>query len=448
VKNGVNLYSKEATKLINSAKASVGDRIRIVKDGKQYEGLLMPRIEVGDPNCIVIKLDSGYNFGIDASAIKRITLLEKAKAKGKKKRTSGKEPKPTENDIAILGCGGTIASRIEYKTGAVYPAITSEELIESFPQLAKKHIRSRTILSLFSEDLTPKHWQFIAKEVEKEQKEGAKGILLMHGTDTMHYTSAALSFMLKTPIPVVLVGAQRSSDRGSSDNRMNLLSAVAAAESDIAEVSVCMHGSMNDDFCYLHRGTKVRKFHTSRRDAFQSVNVRPLAKIFTDPDPGKNEKIEILTKDYNKRNEGKLEIDTRLNPNVALIHVFPGIPSKFIETIGSEFDGIVIAGTGLGHVPNEIIPTIKKLVNKGIPIVMTPQTIFGRVNMNVYSTGRELLRAGVIGNYCDYLPEVAMVKLMVALGRYRKIDDIRGFMSKNVAGEISERSEILNEKFE
>jgi glutamyl-tRNA(Gln) amidotransferase subunit D len=286
--------------------------------------------------------------------------------------------------------------------------------------------------------MTTANWQQIAKEVEKEYKRGAKGIVLMHGTDTMHYTSAALSFMVKTPVPVVLVGAQRSSDRGSSDNKMNLLSAVIAAESDIAEVSVCMHASMNDDFCHLHRGTKVRKLHTSRRDAFQSVNVRPLARI--SPEDGK---IETLDGSYKKRSQGKLEIDPRINPNVGSIYTYPGISTSFIEKLGDQFDGVVIAGTGLGHVPKTIRPAVKELIENGIPVVIAPQTIFGRLNLNVYTAGRELLETGVIGNYCDWTPETATVKLMIALGRYKKMEDIREFMQTNIAGEISARSEVI-----
>ncbi len=439
------MYSKKASSLLASVKASIGDRIRIIREGKQYEGLVMPRIEVGDQNCIVIKLDSGYNVGIDASTIKKISLIEKAKEK--KKEAKPEDVKPSEQDIVILGCGGTIASKVEYKTGAVYPAITPEELISLVPQLQKKRIRSRTLFSLFSEDMAPKHWQLIAKEIEKEYKRGAKGIILMHGTDTMHYTAAALSFMIKTPIPIVLVGAQRSSDRGSSDNQMNLSAAIAAAETDIAEVMVCMHASTSDDFCHLHRGTKVRKLHTSRRDAFQSVNVKPLAKVFNETG-----KIELLNESYNKRNSSKLEIDTRINPNVGLIYTYPGIKNEFVKSLSKFYEGVVIAGTGLGHVPtnpfndplgSSILPAIKNLAKEEIPMIMAPQTIFGRLNMNIYSSGRALLLAGVIGNYCDWTPETATVKLMIALGRYKKIDDVKKFMLTNVAGEISERSEVI-----
>jgi len=273
------------------------------------------------------------------------------------------------------------------------------------------------------------------------------GVVLMHGTDTMHYTSAALSFMLQNlPVPVVLVGAQRSSDRGSSDNLVNLVSAVVAATSDIAEVSVCMHGSMSDDFCYIHPGYKVRKLHSSRRDAFQTINEVPFAKIWY-----RERKIEYLREDFNKRDKRPVKLNDRLNPNVGLIYIYPGIKPEFIESLSKFYEGIVIAGTGLGHIPTNpfnnkftrsIVPSIKNLIDSGIPVVIAPQTIFGRINMNVYTAGRVLEKIGIIGNYCDWTAECALVKLMFVLGQTKDMNKIRELMLTNIVGEISSRSKI------
>ena len=438
------MYSKKASNLLSVLKVDVGDRIRVIAGGKTHEGLLMPRIGTGDTDCLTLKLKSGYNIGIDAGRVEKIELIEKVKKMAnKEQRSTGGNP-PSKDDIVILGCGGTIASKIEYKTGAVHPAITAEELTGSFPELSKKSIRSRVLFSLLSEDMTTSHWQEIAKETAAEIKQGCKGIVLMHGTDTMHFTAAALSFMLKTPVPVVLVGAQRSSDRGSSDNKMNLMASIAVAESDIAEVGICMHATEDDDFCYLHPGTRVRKMHTSRRDAFQTINRKPIAKI--SPEDGR---IEALS-GYTKRGSRKLEVDTRMNPNVALVYSYPGISPKMIQALGKNADGIVIAGTGLGHVPTNsmndpkavsLIPEIKSLIDSGVPVVMAPQTIYGRLNMNVYTAGRLLNETGVIGHLCDWTPETALVKLMWVLGHTKKMDEVREMMLTNVAGEITERSE-------
>ncbi|MEM2974343.1 MAG: Glu-tRNA(Gln) amidotransferase subunit GatD [Candidatus Micrarchaeia archaeon] len=439
------MYSDKVQKKLAAAGASIGDTISITVEGKSYEGILMPRTEMGDINCIILKLKNGYNVGILSDRVEKIAVIEKMTKKIEEPKVIGVK-KSAKDKIVILGCGGTIASKIEYKTGGVFPAITPEELIASFPDLANKKFKSRILFNLFSEDFNPQIWQEIAEETAKEIKDGAKGVILMHGTDTMHYTSAALSFMLRTPVPIILVGAQRSSDRGSSDNLSNMMSAVELAESDIAEIGICMHGTSNDDFCYFHPGTKVRKMHTSRRDAFQTINRKPIAKVFWE-----EKKIEILGP-YTTRGKQKLEIDTKLNPNVVLIYTYPGIQPEFIEKIVGMFDGIVIASTGLGQVSanlsnhpkvKALVPTIKSAIERGIPIVIAPQTIYGRINLNVYAPGRMLDEAGVIGNYCDWTPETALVKLMWVLGHTRDMKKIKSMMLTNYAGEISERSEIV-----
>ena len=442
------LYSLEIESLLKSKKISVGDRISITKDKFLYEGLLMPRIALGDPSTIVIKLDNGYNVGIKFEKGTQLKLLKKGKPirfKPAKLQARADKNKPI---VSILGCGGTIASRIEYTTGAVFPAFSPGDLLLSFPEIGEiANIKGRKLFDIFSEDMTASHWQLIAREVEKEIKNKMDGVVLMHGTDTMHYTSAALSFMLQNlPVPVVLVGAQRSSDRGSSDNAMNLLcSTLVAAKSDVAEVSLCMHGTMNDDFCLLHQGTKVRKMHTSRRDAFQSVNTLPYAKVWYS-----EKSIEYLRDDFHKRERKVLKVDDKINPNVVLLQTYPGIKPEFIENLSKFFEGVVISGTGLGHVPSNpsndklarsVLPAINNLIGSGIPVVIAPQTIFGRLDTNVYSTGRMLTEVGVIGDGCDWTPETALVKLMWVLGHTKDMKKVREMMLTNYAGEISKRIE-------
>lgn len=440
------MYSTEVELLLKSKKIKIGDRVRLVKGKLTYEGILMPRIELGDTSAIVIKLDNGYNIGVKFDKTVKLKLVKKGKPIRFRPAKLAIKKDPTKATVAILGCGGTIASRIEYTTGAVYPAFSPADLLLSFPELKDiANIKGKKLFDLLSEDMTPSHWQLIAREVEKEIKSNIDGIVLMHGTDTIHYTSAALSFMLQSlPVPVVLVGAQRSSDRGSSDNLVNLVCATVAAKSDIAEVSVCMHGSMSDDFCYLHQGTKVRKLHSSRRDAFQSVNVLPYAKILY---PEK--KIEYLRADYNKREKKTVKVDDKLNSNVGLVYIYPGIKPEFIESLSKFYEGIVIVGTGLGHVPTNpfndkftksLIPSLKNLINSNIPVVIAPQTIFGRLDMNVYTAGRLLDEIGVIGNYCDWTPETALVKLMWVLGHTKDVKKVKEMMLTNLAGEIGKRS--------
>jgi len=424
---------------------SVGDKIRV----DSLEGILMPRNEFVEKDVIVLKLNNGYNVGIKFKDEMKVELVEKKENKLLERREK-KEIDARKPTVAILACGGTIASRVEYRTGAVFPSFSPEDLIELFPEIEEiANIRSRKLFDLFSEDMQPEHWKIIAQEVAKEIESGVDGVVLMHGTDTMHYTSAALSFMLQDlPVPVVLVGAQRSSDRGSSDNRINLVSAVLfAAKGEIAEVVVCMHENISDEYCAIHRGTRVRKMHTSRRDAFKSINVLPLARVNYF-----EKKIEYLTENFRKRDKNRIfRLDININPNVGIFYFHPGAKPEVLKEMGKYYEGIVIAATGLGHVgvnpgndklAKSFLPTIKELIESGIPIVFAPQTIYGRLNMNVYSTGRILEKAGVIGNLCDWTIETALVKLMFVLGHTRDMNEIKNLMLKNISGEISERSEL------
>jgi glutamyl-tRNA(Gln) amidotransferase subunit D len=435
----------DAYEILKSKRISVGDKIRV----DSIEGILMPKTEFVESDVIVIKMSNGYNIGIKFKEETKVELIEKKKEPllGKPNTKRFDSDKPT---VSILACGGTIASRVEYRTGAVFPSFSPEELIEAFPEIGEiANIKARKLFDLFSEDMQPEHWKIIAQEVAKEIESGVDGIVLMHGTDTMHYTSAALSFMLQDlPVPVVLVGAQRSSDRGSSDNRINLVSAVLfASKGEIAEVVVCMHESMNDDYCSIHRGTKVRKMHTSRRDAFKSINISPLARVNY-----LEKKIEYFETNFKKRNKSrKLKIDININPNVGIFYFHPGAKPEVLKEMSKFYDGIVIASTGLGHVginpgnnklARSFLSTIKELIERGIPIVFAPQTIYGRLNMNVYSTGRILEKVGVIGNLCDWSIETALVKLMFVLGHTKDMNEIKRMMLTNIAGEISERSEL------
>ncbi len=443
------MYSHEIDSLLKGKKIRIGDKVLVTKGKGEYAGILMPRIKLGDVSSLVIKLSNGYNIGIRYDKDVKIRRLEPSKPIRFKPAETVPRKDPEKPTVSILGCGGTIASRVEYTTGAVFPAFSPSDLLLSFPELGDiANIKSRKLFDLLSEDITAEHWKIIAQEVVKEIQSGVDGVVLMHGTDTMHYTAAALSFMLRDlPVPVVLVGAQRSSDRGSSDNLVNLVSAVvAAAQSSVAEVTICMHGSMSDDFCYLHQGTKVRKLHTSRRDAFQSVNVKPYAKIFY-PD----KKIEYLRNDYRIREKRTVKIDDKLNTNVALVYTYPGIKPEFIQSL-RNFDGVVIAGTGLGHVPanptgdkftQSLLPALRNLIHSNVPVVIAPQTIYGRLDLNIYEAGRLLKETGVIGDGCDWTPETALIKLMWVLGHTKEMNKIREMMLTDYAGEISDRTEVV-----
>jgi len=408
--------------------AQVGDTIQIKKNKETNEGILMPHHDFSDEDIVTIKLKNGYNIGIAVDQNTEIKLIEKHKeVKNEVKKIPHDPKKPT---VSIIGTGGTIACYVDYRTGAVHPATNAQELAFSVPEIFDIcNVNARVAFQMLSENLDVNHWKILAKEVEKELNGGARSVVIPHGTDTLGYTAAALSFMLKDLSgPVVLVGAQRSSDRPSSDAAQNLIAAVTvAAKSDIGEIVVVMHGETSDTYTTIHRGTKVRKFHTSRRDAFKTVNEEPLGKI-------ENGEIKIDGK-YRKKTNGKVIADDKMEEDVGIVYSYPGLKPKDIP----DKKGIVFVGTGLGHASEKVFPRIKQLIKDGTIVVMTSQCIFGRVNMNVYSTGRDLIKAGVISGE-DMLPETAYVKLMWALAHEKKREDVEKLMTTNIAGEISERT--------
>ncbi|MCX6773269.1 MAG: Glu-tRNA(Gln) amidotransferase subunit GatD [Candidatus Micrarchaeota archaeon] len=430
--------------------ANSGDRVRISCGTDSYTGVLLPRA-AGAEDFITLKLSSGYNIGIKKSRISGTEVLEQSAVKlvGATEKKQHLAKQSAEGKVSLLACGGTIVNRIDYRSGAVYPASTTEEILAGLPKEAREHVRPKILFSVASEDMAPAHWSKVAEAAAVDIKDGAQGVIVTHGTDTMHYTSAALSFMLQNiPVPIILTGSQRSSDRGSSDAETNFRASLAAANADISGVFICMHENMSDESCLLHFGTKVRKMHTTRRDAFRSINVQPAARVF----PG-NGKVEKLSADCPARKPGaKMAVDTALNTNVAMQYIYPGIKPAQISAL-SKYDGIVLVGMGLAHLPINLggdplaIPILKEakaLAASGIPVVLTSQCIYGRINMDVYTNGRALKDAGIIGNLCDMTPETAYVKLMWVLGHEKKVAKVKELMESNIAGEISERTEIVN----
>ncbi len=407
--------------------AEIYDKVSVETNGVKYEGTLMP----SQTDRIVLKLKNGYNIGIKKESASLI-LLDKKEEKISRTQTVQKEKKGDLPKISILSTGGTIASKIDYRTGAVTSQFSANDVLSAIPELEEMaNYNCRMIYSILSENMRPSYWVELARAVYEEIKNGADGVIITHGTDTMMYTAAALSFMIDTPVPIVLVGSQRSADRPSSDNAMNAICAAKVATSDIAEVCVVMHGSTSDDFCYIHRGTKVRKMHTSRRDAFQSINARPIGRVEY---PSREIK---MVSSFVKRGEKKLAIHEKLESKCALIKYVTGASNEsLLFHSGSGYRGIVIEGTGLGHVSTEWIPLIKTVTDAGIPVVITSQCINGRVCDRVYDTGRDILKAGAIESE-DMLSEVALVKLMWVLGQTQDIETVKAMMHTNIAGELT-----------
>ncbi|RZN50491.1 Glu-tRNA(Gln) amidotransferase subunit GatD [archaeon] len=416
---------------------NVGDRVRITHGSNVYEGILMPLEGTLKETYVSVKLDNGYNVGFSRDDVS-IELLSKGRSFNAIMPEVDIPYNEDLPDVAILGTGGTVASKIDYMTGAVYPAFSPEELMQLVPELGRiANIEGKEILSIVSEDITFSDWKDIGREVVRQYERGCDGIVVTHGTDTLHFTSSMLSFMLKNiPHPLVLVGAQRSSDRPSSDAALNLISAVNFAGTDCREVTVCMHADMNDDYCYVHRGTRVRKFHTSRRDAFATINGRPLAKV---PGSGPIEYLSAYRRDSNSKED--LSLDTDLEEHVALVKTYPTSSDIVAHLVDKGYRGIILEGSGLGHTPHTLHEEIRRGVEEGVVFGMTSQCVHGRVNMNVYRGGRILKEMGVIP-LGDMLAETAWCKLSWVLGHANDYEDVRSEMLRDVAGELESVSRI------
>lgn len=429
--SGYRGYKGGSLEFLKKHGIAVGDSVKILQAGIMYVGIVMPRYEHGDDRHVVLKLTSGYNVGLEIEGVEGV---ERVRAAGRPAAGKPEEAGPAAGlpRILLLTTGGTIASRVDYRTGAVTPVLTAGELNASVPELAGiASIEAREVLSEYSENIRPEHWIQVAEKVSECSGSGYAGIIIAHGTDTMHYTSSFLSFALAGfPVPVVLVGSQRSSDRASSDAALNLIGAARfIVECGARGVYVAMHLDENDGTVACHVGTRVRKNHTSRRGAFQTVGGGP-AFIITEGRVHRN-----LSGEFFKA--AGFEPRIGLDPRVALVKYHPGFDPRLLDQIiGMGYRGIIFEGTGLGHVGDTMYEGVKKANEKGIFLGMTSQCIDGRVRMTVYESGRDLLGLGVVPLE-DMVPEVALVKAMWAFGNFEGAEEVRKAMLENIASEMS-----------
>jgi glutamyl-tRNA(Gln) amidotransferase subunit D len=422
-------YEGNSLEFLKINKVIVGDLVKVLTD-ITHSGIIMPRYEHSDDRHIVLKLKSGYNVGIEIEKIKKIEKIEHTEKLSEKPEKMNKvEGLPK---VLLLSTGGTIASKVDYRTGAVTPVLTAEELNSSVPELSSiANIDAEVLLSEYSENIMPENWLEIAKKINSYSNSDYSGIIIAHGTDTMHYTSSFLSFALRGfPIPIVLVGSQRSSDRASSDAALNLIGATKfIVEIKTKGVYVVMHNDENDNTIACHIGTRVRKNHTSKRGAFQTVGDVPAFLVAEDKIQKNMIKEFYITKEYLP----KIHVNTK----IALVKYHPGYDPKLIEQIiESDYKGIIFEGTGLGHIGKVMYDSVKKAHEKGLFLGMTSQCIDGRVRMTVYESGRDLLNLGIVPLE-NMLPEVALVKAMWAFGNSENIKDVKEIMLENIASEMT-----------
>ena len=428
-------YRGEALGTLKNFGAEVWSDVKIKTSTGSFIGIILPRSETADPNHVVIKLRSGYNVGIAAKHIEAISIEGRREAKYKiPEKEFPYDPKKPR--VKLFGTGGTIASRLDYRTGAVIPAFSPGELYGSVPELGDIcNLETEKLYGVFSENMAPEQWRGTAEAIGREIEKGVQGIVIGHGTDTMHHTAAILSFMVQnSPVPIVMVGSQRSSDRPSSDAALNLMHSVkTAAESDIAEVMVCMFGPTSNAYGLLHQGTRVRKMHSSYRSTFRTIGDIPIAMV-------SREQISPLRQDFRQRRRDRnVVINTAFEEMVSIVYYYPNMRPDIIDSlIDNGYKGIVIAGTGLGHVNKPLYPALKRAQEKNIAVYMTVQTLWGYVQMYVYDTGRDMMELGVVPT-ANMLPEVAYMKLCWALGQTNDLAKVREIMLTPIAGEITER---------
>ncbi len=414
----------------------VWSEVRLVNDaGSSFEGVILPRSETFDDLHIVIKMRNGYNIGVHIDRVAAVTELgyKEAFYKIPEKEFPARPQLPK---VTLLGTGGTIASRLDYRTGAVIPAFTPGELYGAVPELADIcNLTTKKLFGVFSENMAKEQYVALARAIGEEIEAGADGIVIGHGTDTMGHTAAILSFMVQdSPVPIVLVGSQRSSDRPSSDAALNLIHSVrAAAYGEIAEVMICMFGPTSDRYGLLHRGTRCRKMHSSYRSTFRTIGDVPLGTVSRD-------RFTYINKEYRRRDPSrKVRVDTAYDDRTTILYYYPGMHPDLVDALVEKgYHGIVIAGTGLGHVNKPLYPAIERAIAAGVHVVMAVQTLWGYAQMYVYDTGRDLLDLGIVPLE-NMLPETALMKLSWVLGHTRDRAEVTRLMRTPVAHEITDR---------
>lgn len=429
-------YKGKLKQRMEQEKIGIWSEVRIAKGNAIYEGVILPRSEHTAEGFIVLKVDTGYNIGVK---ITDDCSIEELGYKKGNYRLPNIEVKYNPNlpDVSLLGTGGTVASRLDYRTGAVLPAFTPSELFSAVPELTSIcNLAPREVYSILSENFKPEYWVKTAHEIMKEFNSGATGVIIGHGTDTMGYTASALSYFFKNlAAPIVIVGSQRSSDRPSSDGPRNIIMASnIAAHADLAEVVVTMHGTTDDTYNLIHRGTRVRKMHSSRRDAFRTISDTPLGKI------DKNMQIEFFKDDVCRRGNIKdTYLEAKIDPKVAMHYYYPGMNADIIHsTIDHGYHGMVLIGTGLGHVGSDLFPALERAKSEEIPVCIVVEPLYGYTNLRVYETGRDMLSHGVFEG-ANMLPSAAYAKLIWTLGQTQNIDEVQQIMTTNIAGEITSR---------
>ena len=339
----------------------------------------------------------------------------------------------TKSKVLLIYTGGTIGMMQDAKTGQLRP-FDFKHLTEQIPELNKFDVTLSAVSfdhPIDSSDMQPAVWIEIAKMIERNY-EKADGFVILHGSDTMSFTASALSFMLEgLNKPVILTGSQLPIGMIRTDGKENLITAIeiaAAKEKGRSIVSeVCIYFEYQ-----LYRGNRTHKFNSEHFQAFQSANYPVLAEAGVH--------LKYNQSALKKNSVQKLKVHTSLDPNIAILKVFPGITQNVVEAILNikNIKAIILETFGSGNASTQkwFIDSLKKAIDKGIVILNVTQCNAGKVEQGKYATSAAFKKIGVIGG-ADITTEAAVAKLMFVSGATSNKKEIEKLLKSDLRGEIT-----------
>ncbi len=326
--------------------------------------------------------------------------------------------------ILMIGTGGTIAST-KATNGGLHPQLTSEEILMYIPDISRVcGVDTVQVCNMDSTNISPDIWVLLVETI-RNNYDIYDGFVICHGTDTMAFTAAALSYLIQnSPKPIVLTGAQRPINMEITDSKTNLFDSFLYASSEEASgVQIVFNGK-------VILGTRARKTHSKSFQAFSSINYPYLAVIQD------SHLIQYIR-------EPKLDAPTfydKLNPKVGLFKLTPGADSDILDYMFTKYDAVIIESYGVGGIPSlsnyQYLNIIQKWTDKGKTVVMTTQVPNEGSDMNIYQVGHELKNKVSIIEAYDMITEAVVSKLMWILGQTKDPELIKGMFYTTVSNDI------------
>ncbi len=318
-----------------------------------------------------------------------------------------------KKNILLIATGGTIASK---KTeDGLAPQITSEELLGYVPEIKEFcNVETIQLLNIDSTNIQPEYWVLMTEAIESNYDK-YDGFVISHGTDTMSYTSAALSYLIQNlDKPVIITGAQKPINVDITDAKKNLLDSFRfAAEKDVRGVYLVFDGK-------AIVGTRARKVKSKSYSAFESINF-PVAAIIDDSRITKYIRGEKFTE--------PVKFFKDIFPSIFLLKLAPGMEPDVLDYIGEKYEGVVIESYGAGGLPfqdrRNFLEKLGALAERGKIIVIATQVMFEGSDMGVYEVGVKALKKYNVLQAYDMTIEAAITKLMWIMAQTKDFDEVR-----------------------